>query len=127
MTDITVKKIVNDECDVPASGSLAPMQQRFVAEYLVDLNATQAAIRAGYSKRNAGKIGPALLGKTRISEALAAERARWKGELHVDTKQWLREVARIAFADVTEVVEHTIHCCRHCYGLGFRYQRTTAE
>jgi len=41
--------------------NLTPKQQRFVQEYLVDLNATQAAVRAGYSRRNADKIGPELL------------------------------------------------------------------
>ncbi len=57
--------------------SLTPKQARFVEEYLVDLNATQAAIRAGYSARNADKIGPELLGKTRVAEAVkAAQQAR---------------------------------------------------
>ncbi len=52
--------------------SLTAKQARFVEEYLVDLNATQAAIRAGYSVRNADKIGPELLGKTRVAEAIKA-------------------------------------------------------
>ncbi len=52
--------------------ALTPKQQAFVTEYLVDLNATQAAIRAGYSERNADKIGPELLGKTRVAEAIQA-------------------------------------------------------
>ncbi len=57
--------------------SLTPKQARFVEEYLLDLNATQAAIRAGYSARNADKIGPELLGKTRVAEAVkAAQQAR---------------------------------------------------
>ena len=42
---------------------LTPKQELFVQEYLIDLNATQAAIRAGYSVKNADKIGPELLGK----------------------------------------------------------------
>lgn len=50
--------------------ALTAKQQRFVEEYLVDLNATQAAIRAGYSAKNADKIGPELLGKTRVAEAI---------------------------------------------------------
>jgi phage terminase small subunit len=57
--------------------SLTDKQKRFAEEYLVDLNATQAAIRAGYSARNADKIGPELLGKTRVSEAIqSAQQAR---------------------------------------------------
>ena len=50
--------------------SLTAKQARFVEEYLIDLNATQAAIRAGYSARNADKIGPELLGKTRVAAAI---------------------------------------------------------
>lgn len=50
--------------------SLTAKQKMFVQEYLVDLNATQAAIRAGYSQKNADKIGSELLGKTRVSAAI---------------------------------------------------------
>ena len=50
---------------------VTPKQVAFVDEYLIDLNATQAAIRAGYSAKTAGWIGPQLLGKTHISEAIA--------------------------------------------------------
>ncbi len=46
-------------------------QEAFVREYLIDLNATQAAIRAGYSAKTAGWIGPQLLAKTHISEAIS--------------------------------------------------------
>ena len=54
-------------------------QQTFVDEYLVDLNATQAAIRAGYSVKDADKIGTKLLRNTRIEAAIdkaMAERSR---------------------------------------------------
>ena len=47
--------------------SLTPKQHRFVGEYLLDLNAKQAAIRAGYSAKTAEWIGPQLLGKTHVS------------------------------------------------------------
>ena len=49
---------------------LTPKQARFVEEYLVDLNATQAAIRAGYSARTANRIGPENLSKPVIAEAI---------------------------------------------------------
>ncbi len=55
-----------------AERKLAPKQQLFVDEYLKDLNATQAAIRAGYSEPNADKIGPALLGNPRVAAAIQA-------------------------------------------------------
>jgi len=53
-----------------AQPKLTIKQETFVAEYLVDLNATQAAIRAGYSAKNADKIGSELLGKTRVKEKI---------------------------------------------------------
>lgn len=51
---------------------LTAKQQRFVDEYLVDLNATQAAERAGYSKRNADKIGSQLLNHQVVGPAIRA-------------------------------------------------------
>ena len=51
---------------------LTPRQERFVAEYLVDLNATQAAIRAGYSPHTAGAQGHDLLRKPEIASAVSS-------------------------------------------------------
>ncbi|MBQ5905910.1 MAG: terminase small subunit [Clostridia bacterium] len=56
-------------------------QQLFCDEYLIDLNATQAAIRAGYSKKNADKIGSELLGKTRVSECIQKKMAEKEDNL----------------------------------------------
>jgi phage terminase small subunit len=55
-------------------GKLTPKQDRFVAEYLIDLNATQAGIRAGYSARTANEQASRLLAKASISEALGLAR-----------------------------------------------------
>ena len=52
------------------AGSLTPKQQRFVEEYLVDLNATQAAIRAGYSERTANEQGARLLANVSVAKAV---------------------------------------------------------
>ena len=54
---------------------LSPRQQRFVEEYIKDLNATQAAIRAGYSARTAGKKGPELLKKQHVAQAITEAKA----------------------------------------------------
>ena len=73
-------------------------QKRFVEEYLIDLNATQAAIRAGYSPATAKEIGCENLTKPNISEAIAkamAERSRRTG---VNQDRVLQELAKIAFA-----------------------------
>lgn len=107
--------------------ALTPKQQRFVGEYLVDLNATQAAIRAGYSARTAGKIGSENLSKPEIAAAVSAaqdERAKRTG---ITADRVLQELALIAFGDARRLVEHRRTACRHCYGKGFLRQRTKAE
>jgi len=55
-----------------AARKLAPMQSVFVQEYLIDLNATQAAIRAGYSAKTAEQQGYQLLQKPSVQAAIAA-------------------------------------------------------
>jgi len=58
------------------AGKLTPRQERFVQEYLIDLNATQAAIRAGYSTKTAQMIGSENLSKPMIAAAIAAAQAK---------------------------------------------------
>ena len=55
---------------------LSPKQEVFVQEYLKDLNATQAAIRAGYSEKSASRIGIELLNKNHVREAVEKGRAK---------------------------------------------------
>jgi len=85
--------------------ALTAKQQRFVEEYLVDLNATQAAIRAGYSVKNADKIGPELLGKTRVAEAIKQAMAKRSRRTGINQDRVLRELATIAFADMADFVQ----------------------
>jgi len=76
---------------------LSPRQRRFVEEYLVDLNATQAAIRAAYSPRTADVKGSQLLGKVRIADAIAesmAARSERTGVTADEVIEGLREVVR---------------------------------
>ena len=56
-------------------GKLTPKQARFVEEYLIDLNATQGAIRAGYSAKTANEQGAQLLAKLSIRGAVAEAQA----------------------------------------------------
>lgn len=63
---------------------LTPKQQRFVDEYLLDLNATQAAIRAGYSRRSARQIGAENMSKPAISGAIAAAIGQCNAQAHVN-------------------------------------------
>ena len=78
---------------------LTAKQKVFVQEYLVDLNATQAAIRAGYSKRTAEWIGPQLLGKTHVSEAVQGAMAKREERTEITQDRVLKEYAKLAFLD----------------------------
>lgn len=84
---------------------LSPKQQLFVQEYLIDLNATQAAIRAGYSCKNADKIGPELLGKTRVNQAIKQAMDERVNRTKITADRVLEEYARIGFADITDFVD----------------------
>lgn len=85
--------------------ALTAKQERFVSEYLVDLNATQAAIRAGYSERTADRIGPELLGKTCVSKAIQAaieERSKRTG---ITQEKVVEEIGKIAFATAADCAD----------------------
>lgn len=80
--------------------ALSPKQQRFIAEYLIDLNASQAAIRAGYSKKNPNVVGPRLLAQVGIAEAIAAAQAKHLEKAELNATRVLEEYRRLAFADL---------------------------
>ena len=63
--------------------NLTPKQQRFVEEYLIDLNATQAAIRAGYSEKTAKEIGNENLTKPNIAKAIAEAQEKLSNKAQV--------------------------------------------
>ena len=84
---------------------LTEKQQRFVDEYLIDLNATQAAIRAGYSVKTANEQGSQNLAKLSIQQAIAehmAERSRRTG---VNQDRVVLELAKIALVKMTDIVD----------------------
>jgi phage terminase small subunit len=73
---------------MPRVRVLRDKQKKFVEEYLVDLNATQAAIRAGYSVRRAAEIGWQLLQKSPVQEAIQAEREKQSERTKI-TADWV--------------------------------------
>ncbi|MDA1100430.1 MAG: terminase small subunit [Proteobacteria bacterium] len=81
---------------------LSPKRRRFVDEYLVDLNAAQAAIRAGYSPRSARSGGPLLLRTPAVARAVAERQARISNHLFVTAERVVLEYARLAFADMRD-------------------------
>ena len=84
---------------------LTDMQALFVAEYLKDLNATKAAIRAGYSENRASEIGYQLLQKTTVSKAIADAMARRIKRTEVTQDRVVQEYARLAFSNMRDFVD----------------------
>jgi phage terminase small subunit len=83
-----------------ADDKLSPKQQRFVEEYLVDLNATQAAIRAGYNANSAKQQGQRLLTKDDVQAAVTAGREALAKATGITAQRVLEEYAKIGFSDL---------------------------
>lgn len=109
------------------SDSLTPKQQRFVEEYLVDLNATQAAIRAGYSEKTAYSIGQENLNKPEIASAIEAAQKKLSERTEITQDMVLRRWWEIANADPNELIQYRRVCCRYCHGIDHGYQWKNAE
>lgn len=86
---------------------LTPKQSHFVAEYLVDLNATQAAIRAGYSAKTASSQGERLLRNVEIASAIEKARDARLERTEVTADYVLRRLVQIDQMDVADILnEH---------------------
>lgn len=106
---------------------LEPKQRAFVREYCVDYNATQAAIRAGYSEKTAGSIGGENLQKPEINEAIQERMAELAAAAEL-TPQWiLKRWMELATADPGDLARVKRVNCRHCNGFDFNYQWTARE
>lgn len=84
--------------------SLSAKQARFVEEYLTDLNATQAAIRAGYSERSAASVGYENLTKPHISAAISAAQVARSFRTGITQDRILAELAKIGFSDLRKTL-----------------------
>lgn len=105
-----------------SSEKLTDLQRKFVKEYLIDLNATQAAIRAGYSEKTAYSIGQENLKKPQISAAIQAAINKRAEKTEITADKVLQRWWDIATADPNDIIHLRRVCCRHCYGIGNEYQ-----
>lgn len=83
--------------------NLAPKQRRFVDEYLIDLNATQAATRAGYSPKTANEQGARLLANVSVQAAIAKRMQAREQRTEITQDRVLSELAKIGFFDVRKL------------------------
>ena len=84
---------------------LTPKQQRFVDEYLIDLNATEAAIRAGYSKKTARQVGSQNLAKLNIMAAVNEAKAKRAERTNINADWILNRLADEAEADLADLYD----------------------
>ena len=86
---------------------LSPKQQRFVEEYLVDLNATAAYKRAGYkgTGRSAENAASRLLGNVGVREAIAARQNKRSIEADIDSKRILTELVTVGLSDIGAILD----------------------
>ncbi|GGO96511.1 terminase small subunit [Stakelama pacifica] len=82
---------------------MTPKQERFVEEYLIDLNATQAAIRAGYSAKTAQEQSSRLLSNVMVSQAIAEAKTNRSEQTGVDAAWLLKRLADESVADVGDL------------------------
>jgi len=87
--------------------ALTPKQQRFVDEYLVDLNATQAAIRAGYSPKTAKQAGHEALTKPDVQAAVSAAQEKRSQRTGITADVVLGELLRLARVDIGEAFDES--------------------
>jgi len=106
---------------------MTPKQERFVLEYLIDMNATQAAIRAGYSAKTVATNIDKLLKNTEISAAIEAKAKKLAAKSEITVEAVLQRWWDIANANPNDLMELRRNCCRHCYGAAHAYQWTEVE
>lgn len=85
--------------------ALTDKQELFAKEYLVDLNATQAAIRAGYSEKTAKQMGTENLAKPAIQERIQELMAERSKRVEITADMVLREYAKIGFSNITDYLK----------------------
>jgi phage terminase small subunit len=101
--------------------------EAFIREYLIDLNGRQAAIRAGYSPFSARQTASDLLATPHVRDAVQAAMDARAERTGISADRVLERLWAIATADPRELIELQRQCCRHCYGIGHRYQFTRRE
>lgn len=89
----------------PKAVPLSPRQEKFIVEYLLDLNATQAAIRAGYSAKTAREQASRLLSNVNISQRIAEKRQELADNAGLSVERVLQEAMRLAFFDIRKLTD----------------------
>lgn len=104
------------------TNSLSPKQAMFVKEYLVDLNGTQAAIRAGYSAKTADVQASRLLANAKVQAAIQEAMSKRSERVEITADMVLEHWWKVATANPNDLMQYRRVNCRHCWGESFAYQ-----
>jgi len=88
-----------------SDNTLTAKQERFCLEYVVDFNATQAAIRSGYSSKTAGKIGSENLQKPEIQAEIGRLTQKTAAKLEITRERVLQELARLCWCAASKTAD----------------------
>jgi hypothetical protein len=105
--------------DTLVESELTAQQKRFVAEYLIDQNATAAATRAGYSDASYGRH---LLTIPHVAQAIAQQQKASLVRTLATADEVLEQMWQLATFDANELSQYRRGCCRYCWGFGHNYQ-----
>lgn len=106
---------------------LTARERRFADEYLIDLKARPAALRAGYAESSAQVQADRMLKNPYVSAYIRMRQAEASERTGIKQDALLQRLEAMSRADVNELVEFRRGACRHCWGRDHRYQYTPAE
>lgn len=109
--------------------NLTALDARFAQEYMRDLNSTQSYLRCkpGVKENSARVMATRLLAKVSVQDEIARLRKVVGDAAGIDAATVVRTAWLMMTADAREFSELHVGCCRHCWGLGYRHQRTDGE
>lgn len=113
--DKSANELVDDD-------GLTAQQRLFVAEYLKDNNATQSAIRAGYSKKTAQEQSSRLLSNVKVAQAIAQQQKASIARTLGCADEVLAQMWQLATFDANQLSQYRRGACRYCWGFGHHYQ-----
>ncbi|RAZ68039.1 terminase small subunit [Enterobacter cloacae] len=113
--DKSANELVDDD-------GLTAQQRLFVAEYLKDSNATQAAIRAGYSKKTAQEQSSRLLSNVKVAQVIAQQQKASIARTLGSADEVLSQMWQLATFDANQLSQYRRGACRYCWGFGHQYQ-----
>lgn len=113
--DKSANELVDDD-------GLTAQQRLFVAEYLKDSNATQAAIRSGYSKKTAQEQSSRLLSNVKVAQVIAQQQKASIARTLGSADEVLAQMWQLATFDANQLSQYRRGACRYCWGVGHHYQ-----